>query len=43
MRNLKFFGVPIALWLFPPIALMLLFAKVVKETQTKGKEENKNG
>lgn len=43
MRNATFFGVPIALWLFPPFAIIFLVTKLAKETQTKLQKGGKDG
>ena len=46
MRNkseLKFLGVPIALWLFPPFALLVLSANAINSVKSRAEKDNKDG
>jgi hypothetical protein len=43
MRNIAVFGVPIALWLFPPIAIAVLARNVIKSTKDTSRKVNKDG
>lgn len=44
MKVRKIFGVPLNLWLFPPIAILMLLVNTIQSAKKSGKdEEEKNG
>jgi|TARA_B110000908_G_C10125067_1_gene389471 hypothetical protein len=43
ISELKFLGVPIALWFFPPFALLVLTVNVINAAKSRTNKDKKDG
>ena len=43
ISELKFLGVPIALWFFPPFALLVLTGNVISAAKSRTNKDKKDG